>query len=184
MHVEEDGCQMTKIRSARSAGWSGRLESTACGNVAVSRGLAMWSVACTGEKFMVGIVPDDRWDAFAKEDPTFVPFVFRGEGFGVGLLEWDGVFLCQNSDFSEGIARTSALWSDKPLDAVPELVPGQAITVVLDMDRRCVEFLLDGIPLPGAQAHVPFDSCRFAASIYGTGMSLRMLLPPASGVCL
>merc|ERR1711976_1132125 len=90
-----DGSQMTKTRNSRAGGWAGRLESTAFGDDLICDGVAVWTLVCTGEKFIVGVVPDGKWEAFAEEDPTFVPFVYKGEGSGVGLLAWDGLFLCQ-----------------------------------------------------------------------------------------
>jgi len=148
----------------RSHGWKGRLESTACGEEVVKSGVAAWSVACTGEKFMIGIVPDERWAAFAEESPTFVPFVCQGGGFGIGLLAWDGVFLCQ------------AGHGDQHLQTV-DLRPGARLTVLLDMGRRRVRFFIEGKPVPGAEAVVPNTAHRFAASVYGVNASISFLPP-------
>lgn len=178
VELETDGLGMKKLRLSRKGGWEGRLESTACGAQAVAAGVAEWTVTCTGERFMVGVLPDALWPAFQEADPSYVPFVCNGgrngAGFGVGLLCWDGLFLCRQSH------------PDKRLGSAEGLPEGACITVTLDLERHLVAFAVrgggdecttgTGASLCSAPIGVG-QSYRFAASIYGVGAAVRFVRP-------
>ncbi|CAE8743447.1 unnamed protein product [Polarella glacialis] len=170
IQLEGSGDCMRKTLGRNQRGWSGRLESTACGAEAVSRGRAAWTVVCSGEKFIIGVVPDGQWSAFSEECPTFVPFVCAAGGFGVGLLNWDGLFLCQKDEADKRLRARTVI--DLPLQ-------GTLLTVLLDMEQRLVQFFVDGKLIPGAEATVPDNlaSYRFAASVYGVDVQLSFRTP-------
>mmetsp|Transcript_107703 Transcript_107703/g.300097 ORF Transcript_107703/g.300097 Transcript_107703/m.300097 type:complete len:288 (-) Transcript_107703:88-951(-) len=166
VELEADGRGMRKLLAARGSGWAGRLESTACGAQAVVAGVAVWTVTCTGQQFMVGVVPDGQWAAFDEECPSYVPFVCNGDrpgpGFGVGLLVWDGLFLCRRGH------------PDQRLSLAEEVSPGTHFTITLDLQRLIVAFSVEGKPMASA-AVLPAAAHRFAASVYGVGAKVRFV---------
>jgi len=151
-----------------------RSQIASAGAEAVDAGLVRWTARCSGHSFAVGIISDDRWHMFEKDNSFDWPFVGQGVGQGYGVVARRG---------SLYIAKQSPATDYWNCNCAPDFATACQVSgtnefsVVLDVDRARVFFEQDGVKILGSVVELPepSSSYRFIASVPDAGCSVTLI---------
>jgi hypothetical protein len=163
VELKSDGQKCWRRRRVQ---FTRRSEIVSAGAMAVSTtGIVRWTVHCSGHSFAIGVIADERWLDFEKDNSFDWPFVGQGAGYGYGLVKRrDSFYISQQCDVDD-------YWNVNCKDDFQVSAGTSAhtdlFTVVLDLDRARLFFEQDGAKIVGSDIKLinPDMSYRFIASV-------------------